>query len=71
MSDQAPVKTLTEEEQRRCCLLGGCGCTAGSPAQRGAMKSWLLDKISGHFPMTSAGCEHLVETWLSELPWST
>jgi hypothetical protein len=36
---------MTEEEKRRCCILGGCGCSPGGAEQRAAMKSWLLEKL--------------------------
>jgi hypothetical protein len=35
---------LTEEERRRCCILGGCGC--GPPEQRAAMREWLLENFA-------------------------
>lgn len=65
---------MTEEERRRCCLLGGCGCgPAGSAAQRKALQEWLTEKIQGsHFSTVSASERETGETvagWLDELPW--
>lgn len=34
---------MTEEERRRCCLLGGCGCGPGSAAQVQAMADVLRE----------------------------
>jgi len=63
---------------QRCCLLGVC-CPPGSPAQRQALKEWLIAKIAGavtadtRFSIESQGAPCLladvVDSWLDELPW--
>lgn len=63
---------MGEEERRRCCLLGGCGCGPGSAAQRQAMKEWLLIDVLGSLPHDSTNGmnpEAWVEEWLDGLPW--
>lgn len=67
---------MGEEEHRRCCLLGGCGCgPPGSAAQRQAFQEWLTAKIQGsHYSTVSSGERETGETvakWLDELPWKT
>lgn len=70
---------MGEEEQRRCCLLGGCGCSPGGAKQRASMKTWLLDKL-GLEPLNNAAVPPAapvqlsspvsradVESWLDEL----
>lgn len=60
---------MTEEERRRCCLLGGCGCGSGSPEQRAAFRSWLLEKIAEHqrFSRNVVPTDQEVDAWLDEL----
>lgn len=69
---------MTEEERRRCCLLGGCGCGSGSPEQRAAMREWLLAKLAsigraevGSVDMSAAHAQgkSTIDQWLDELPW--
>lgn len=61
---------MSEEERRRCCLLGGCGCgPAGSAAQRQAMKEWLILEVLAEFPMTAEARERHAEAHLALLPW--
>lgn len=64
---------MNPEEQRRCCLLGGCGCGPGSAAQRQALQEWLTAKIQGSGLSTHFASERevgeFVAGWLDELPW--
>lgn len=63
-----------EEERRRCCLLGGCGCgPPGSAAQRQAMREWMAEKLKsvGRAEMCVGQDDGpaLLDKWLDELPW--
>lgn len=64
---------MNEEERRRCCMLGGCGCGSGSPEQRAALKSFLCEKLVKAGLLAPEGgtldSEGLVEGWLHELPF--
>jgi hypothetical protein len=65
---------MGEEERRRCCLLGGCGCgPAGSAAQRQALRGWLAEKLASIGRAEVAGPfeeeKALLDRWLDELPW--
>jgi hypothetical protein len=37
---------MTEEERRRCCILGGCGCPSGGAEQLNALAE-LIEKAGG------------------------
>lgn len=60
---------MGEEERRRCCILGGCGCTSGSVEQKAAMRSWLLELLPELFD--TGGKQEVLETrvdgWLDRL----
>lgn len=60
---------LTEEERRRCCILGGCGC--GPPEQREAMRTWLLTNLNaipqGTEQRYTTSYRRLVDGWLDDL----
>jgi len=59
----------TEGNQQRCCILGVC-CPPGGPAQRAALKSWLLSKIAaGAQEAEDQTLSATVDGWLDELPW--
>ena len=62
---------MTEEEKRRCCILGGCGCSPGGTEQRAAMKAWLSEKLAsiGREGVQAGGEESdaLADAWLDEL----
>lgn len=63
---------MGEEERRRCCILGGCGCTSGSAEQRAAMKEWLLEilhapDMPGAFYGPGDQPEKHVDGWLDKL----
>jgi hypothetical protein len=60
---------MGEEERRRCCLLGGCGCGSGGPEQRAALRGWLLDKLPELFDANGerSVLETRVDKWLDEL----
>ncbi len=63
---------MTEEERRRCCLLGGCGCGSGSTEQRESLRTWLLEKLQevGRDDFDQTSDEERVDGWLDELPWT-
>ncbi len=58
-----------EEERRRCCLLGGCGCGPGSAAQRAEMEMWLRDHFQHSVPTEPAAFEEHMKKVLDALPW--
>lgn len=60
---------MTEEERRRCCLLGGCGCGAGSAEQRKALREWLVSKLAAGLAVGDQTLAATVDGWLDELPW--
>lgn len=57
---------LTEEERRRCCILGGCGCQPGGGAQRTAMETWLNAKLTAVPEGQTITARH-VKQWLDDL----
>ena len=62
---------MTEEERRRCCLLGGCGCTPGSPAQRAALEGWARENFHhGAVPEDPVEFEAYLKSVLDKLPWT-
>jgi hypothetical protein len=63
---------MTEEERRRCCLLGGCGCSPGSAAQRAAFKSWLAECLleegmPGRTHGPGSDLDGVIDGWLDKL----
>lgn len=65
---------MGEEERRRCCLLGGCGCgPPGSAAQREAMEHWWTEKLLTsdlmHPDQGRADVVAFVQKSLAGLPW--
>jgi hypothetical protein len=58
---------MGEEERRRCCALGGCGCGSGGPEQRAALKSFFSEKLAAHNGSEAAEVEGVVDGWLDEL----
>lgn len=62
---------MGEEERRRCCLLGGCGCQPGGAAQREALEMWLRDHFQHSVPTGTEAFEAHMKKVLDMLPWVT
>jgi len=59
---------IGEEERRRCCALGGCGCgPPGSAEQRAALTKFLAGKLAEHSGNETAMTTGVVDSWMEEL----
>jgi hypothetical protein len=70
---------MSEEERRRCCALGGCGCGSGGPEQRAALRAFLLEKLESggweahpatdrsRLDLVHENQKAFVDKWLDEL----